>query len=96
MAEDDHPNRDSIGLRRDVIKTTPNRVTALWLFGILILTATVFVGTWIGYFLFGGFTDLAYWFGFFVTLLVSSVIGWFTIILQENAVNLRVKVVREG
>jgi hypothetical protein len=93
--EENHSDRSSIGLRRDVIKTTPNRVTALWLFGIFILASVCFIGTWIGFFLFGGFTDLAYCFGFFVTLLVSSVIGWFTIIIQENATDLKVKIVRE-
>jgi uncharacterized membrane protein len=93
--EENHTERRSIGLRRDVIKTTPNRVTALWLFGIFILTSVSFVGTWIGYLLFGGFTDIAYCFGFFIVLFVSSVIGWFTIIIQENAQDIKVKIVRE-
>ena len=84
----------SIGLRKDVIKTTPNRVTALWLFGIFILASVSFIGTWIGYFLFGGFTDLTYLFGFFVVLAVSSVIGWFTIIVQESGQNVSIKVIR--
>jgi hypothetical protein len=96
MREINHSEHDSIGLRRDVIKTTPNRVTALWLFGVFILASVSFIGTWIGYFLFGGFTELAYWFGFFVVLCVSSVVGWFTIIIQENAQDIKVKIVREG
>lgn len=86
---------NSIGLRKDVIKTTPNRVTALWLFGIFILVSVSFIGTWIGYFLFRGFTDLAYCFGFFVALSVSSVIGWFTIVIQESRQNISIKVIRE-
>jgi hypothetical protein len=94
MRENDHSEHNSIGLRRDVIKTTPNRVTALWLFGIFILASMAYIGTWIGYFLFGGFTDLAYCFGFFVVLFVSSVIGWFTIVIQENAQDIKVKIVR--
>ena len=94
--EEIHSDRSSIGLRRDVIKTTPNRVTALWLFGIFILTSVSFIGTWIGYLLFGGFTDMAYWFGFFIVLFVSSLIGWFTIIIQENAMDLKIKVIKEG
>jgi hypothetical protein len=95
MQDDGHPKHDSIGLRRDVLKPTPNRVTALWLFGIFILASVTFIGVWIGYFLFGGFTDLTYWFGFFVALFVSSVIGWFTIIIQENAQDIKVKIIRQ-
>ena len=96
MRENDHSEHNSIGLRRDVIKTTPNRVTALWLFGICILAAAAFVGTWLGYFLFGGFTDVAYLFGFFVALFTGSIVGWFTIVVQENAQDIKVKIVREG
>jgi hypothetical protein len=95
MREKDHSEHNSIGLRRDVIKTTPNRVTALWLFGIFILASVTYIGTWIGYFLFGGFTDLTYWFGFFVVLFVSSTIGWFTIVIQENAQDIKVKIIQQ-
>lgn len=86
---------DPVGVRRDVIKTTPDRVTALWLFGIFILGSVAFVSTWIGYFLFGGFVEQAYWFGLAATLFVGSVIGWFTIIIQENAQDIKVKIVRQ-
>jgi ABC-type multidrug transport system permease subunit len=86
---------NSLGIRRDVIKTTPNRITALWLFGIFILASAAFIGVWLGFFLFGGFIDVAYYFGFAVVLLVSSVIGWFTIVIQENAQDIKVKIVRE-
>jgi zinc transporter ZupT len=97
MRENDTPHQElPIGVSRTVIKTTPNRVTALWLFGIFILASVTFIGTWIGYFLFGGFTEMAYWFGFFAALLVSSVVGWFTIVIQENAQDIKVKIVREG
>ena len=87
---------EPIGVSRNVIKTTPNRVTALWIFGIFIVASVTFIGTWIGYFLFGGFTDTAYYFGFCVTLLVCSVVGWFTIVIQENAQDIKVKIVREN
>ena len=87
--------RHPIGVQRNVIKTTPKRVTALWLFGTFIMASVAFIGTWIGYFLFSGFSDLAYWFGFFVVLFTCSMVGWFTIILQENAQNVSIKVVRE-
>ena len=95
MHEKDHSENSSIGIRKDVIKTTPNRVTALWLFGIFILISVSFIGAWIGFFLFRGFTDVAYCFGFFVVLFVSSVIGWFTIVIQENATDLKIKVIKE-
>ena len=91
-----HSTHEPIGVSRTVIKTTPNRVTALWLFGIFIVASVAFVGTWIGYFLFGGFTDVAYLFGFAVTLFACGVVGWFTIIIQENAQDIKVKIVKQG
>jgi hypothetical protein len=86
---------EPIGVSRNVIKTTPSRVTALWLFGIFIIASAAFVGTWFGYFLFGGFTDLAYAFGFGVTLFACSVVGWFTIIIQENGQDLKIKIIKQ-
>lgn len=86
---------DSVGVRRDVIKTTPDRVTALWLFGIFILGSVAFVSTWIGYFLFGGFVEQAYWFGLAATLFIGSVIGWFTIIIQESSSVFKIRVIKE-
>jgi hypothetical protein len=91
----DNQHREPIGVSRNVIKTTPNRVTALWLFGVFMVASVAFVGMWIGYFLFGGFTDVAYCFGFGVTLLVCSVVGWFTIIIQESSSEFKIKVVKE-
>jgi hypothetical protein len=96
MRENDHSEHDSIGLRRDVIKTTPNRVTALWLFGIFILASATFVGVQIGIYLNGGLTDVAYWFGFFFVLGVSSIVGFLTIVIQEGGQSVRIKIVREG
>jgi zinc transporter ZupT len=95
MRETDTPRHEGIGVSRNVIKTTPNRVTALWLFGVFMVASVTFIGTWIGYFLFGGFTDVAYCFGFGVTLLVCSIVGWFTIIIQENAQDIKVKIVKQ-
>jgi zinc transporter ZupT len=95
MRENVTPRQEGIGVSRNVIKTTPSRVTALWLFGIFMMASVVFVGTWFGYFLFGGFNDLAYMFGFGVTAFVGSVVGWFTIVLQENAQNVQIKVIKE-
>lgn len=95
MRENDTPHHEPIGVSRNVIKTTPTRVTALWMFGVFIMASVAFVGTWVGYFLFGGFNDLAYCFGFGMTLFVCSVIGWFTIIIQENAQDIKVKIVRQ-
>jgi hypothetical protein len=86
---------DSIGLRRNIVKISPNRVTALWLCAIFILVSATFVGTWIGYLLFGGFTEMAYWFAFFLDLFVCSAIGWFTIIIQENAQDIKIKIIKE-
>jgi zinc transporter ZupT len=86
---------EPIGVSRNVIKMTPNRLTALWLFGTFIIASVAFVSTWIGYFLFGGFTDLTYAFGFGVTLFVCSMIGWFTIIIQENAQDLKIKIIHQ-
>ncbi len=96
MRDYDTSRHEPIGVSRNVIKTTPNRVTALWLFGVFMVASVAFVGTWIGYCLFGGFTDTAYLFGFGVTFLMCSVVGWFTIIIQENAQDIKVKIVREG
>jgi len=96
MRGTDLKHHEPIGVSRTVIKTTPNRVTALWLFGVFMVASVAFIGTWIGYFLFGGFTDVAYCFGFGMTLLVCSVVGWFTIIIQENAQDIKVKIVKEG
>ena len=90
----DNPNQN-IGVSRNVIKTTPNRVTALWLFAVFTIASAAFVGTWLGYFLFGGFTDLAYYFGFCVTLFVCSVIGWFTIVIQESSQSLKINIIKE-
>jgi zinc transporter ZupT len=95
MRENDTPHHEGIGVSRNVIKTTPNRVTALWLFGVFMVASVTFIGTWIGYFLFGGFTDVAYCFGFGVTLLVCSVVGWFTIIIQESSQSVQIKVIKE-
>jgi zinc transporter ZupT len=95
MRENDTSHHEGIGVSRNVIKTTPNRVTALWLFGIFITASVAFVGTWFGYFLFGGFNDLSYAFGFGVTLFVCSVVGWFTIIIQENAAEFKIKIVKQ-
>jgi hypothetical protein len=96
MRDNVTPRHEPIGVSRNVIKTTPNRVTALWVFGIFIIASVAFIGTWFGVFLFGGFTDMAYAFGFGVTLAVCSAIGWFTIIIQENAQDIKVKIVRES
>ncbi len=83
-------------IRRDMLKTSPNRVTALWLLGIFILVSTVFVGVAIGHAIFGSFNDImAYWFGFFFTLLIGSIVGWFTIVLQDNAQDIQIKVVQQ-
>lgn len=95
MRETDIPRHEGIGVSRNVIKTTPNRVTALWLFGVFMVASVAFIGTWMGYFLFGGFTDVAYFFGFGVTLLVCSVVGWFTIIIQESSQSVQIKVIKE-
>jgi ABC-type methionine transport system permease subunit len=95
MRNDNDSRSDEIGVRRNVIKTTPDRVTALWLSMIFIIGSAAFIGTWIGYFLFGGFCDLAYTFGFGSTVFVCSVVVWFTIIIQENSQDLHVKIVKE-
>jgi ABC-type multidrug transport system permease subunit len=94
MPENQTSRREPVGVSRNVIKTTPNRITALWLFGIFIIASTVFCGTWFGAFLFGGLTDMAYGFGFAVTLCIWSVIGWFTIVLQDNAQDIKVKIIQ--
>jgi len=86
---------ETIGVRRNVIKTTPNRMTALWIFGTFIIVSAAFVGAWIGYLLFGGFTELTYWFAFAIVLLISSLVGWFTIIIQENAQDLKIKIIKD-
>jgi len=95
MRDTENLSKEAVGVSRNVIKTTPSRVTTLWLFGVFIIASVAFIGTWFGYFLFGGFTDLAYFFGFGVTLFVCSTIGWFTIIIQENAQDIKVKIVKE-
>jgi hypothetical protein len=87
---------ESIGLRRNIIKISPNRVTALWLCAVLILTSATFVGMWTGYILFGGFTEMTYWFAFFTDLFICGMIGWFTIVIQENAQDIKIKIIREG
>jgi len=94
MRNDDN-HHDPIGVQRNVIKTTPNRITALWLFGIFILASATYVGVQIGNYLSGIAVTDPYWFGFFVALGVSSVVGWFTITLQENAQDFKIKIVRE-
>jgi hypothetical protein len=38
---------------------------------------------------------MAYWFGFFFTLLIGSIVGWFTIVLQDNAQDIQIKVVQQ-
>lgn len=95
MRNSDTPKQEPIGVSRTVIKTTPNRLTALWLFGIFMAASVAFIGTWIGFFLFGGFTDVAYCFGFAITLCVCSVVGWFTIIIQENAQDFKIKIIKQ-
>lgn len=88
-------NADSFKIKRNIIKDTPNRVTALWLFGVFILVSSVFVGVSIGHMIFGLAEDaMAYWFGLFFTMLVGAVLGWFTIVIQENAQDIQIKVVQ--
>jgi len=88
------PN-DSIGYRRNIIKISPNRVTVLWLCAIFVLISTTFIGAWIGYILFGGFNEMSYWFAFFVDLFVCSLTGWLTIVIQENAQDIKIKIIKE-
>jgi|FreactcultuFSWF8_1027224.scaffolds.fasta_scaffold00657_18 hypothetical protein len=86
---------DQFGIKRNVLKTTPRRLTALWLLGIFILTSSVFIGVHIGYALFGSLDNImAYTFGFFFTLFTGSVIAWFTMALQENAQDIQIRVVQ--
>ena len=94
MREND-THHNPVGVSRNVIKTTPSRITALWLFGIFILMSASFIGVQIGIYLNGGLTDMAYWDGLFFVLGVSSVIGFLTIVIQENATDLRIKIVKE-
>ena len=88
-------NADSFKIKRNIIKDTPNRVTALWLFAVFILVSSVFIGVSIGHMIFGLAEDImAYWFGLFFTLLIGAVLGWFTIIIQENAQDIQIRVVQ--
>jgi ABC-type multidrug transport system permease subunit len=92
---DNETHHDPVGVSRNVIKTTPNRITALWLFGIFILASATFIGVQIGIFLNGGLTDAAYWDGLFTALGVASTVGFMTIVVQENGQDIKVKIVRE-
>lgn len=88
--------KDPFGIKRDVLKSTPNRVTALWLFGAFALISLVYIGVSIGHLIYGEVNDtMAFTFGLFFTLGVGSVIGWFTIILQESAQDVQIKVVQQ-
>ncbi len=86
---------DPMGISRNVIKTTPNRITAMLLFGIFIVASAVYIGVQIGNYLSGVPVTDPYWFALFVALGAGSVIGWFTIVIQENAQDIKVKIVRE-
>ncbi len=88
--------KEPFRIKRDVLKSSPNRVTAMFLFGVFILISSVFIGVSIGHWIFGvSDNTMAYWFGLFFTLLSGSVIGWFTIVLQENAQDIQIKVVQQ-
>ena len=71
-------------------------MTALWLFGVLFIVSMAYIGVEIGVYLNGGLSDMAYWFGMFFVIGVSSAIGFITIIIQENAQDIKVKIVKEG
>jgi hypothetical protein len=87
---------DSFRIKRSVIKETPNRMTMRWFCGVFILISSVFVGVGLGHMIFGIADDaMAYWFGMFFTLLIGGVVGWFTIVLQENAQNIQIRVVQQ-
>lgn len=88
--------KEPLSIKRDVLKSSPNRVTAMFLFGIFIVVSSVFVGVCIGHWIFGASDNtMAYWFGLFFTLLSGSITGWFTIVLQENAQDIQLKVVQQ-
>lgn len=95
MRENHAPLHEPIGVSRNVIKTTPKRVTALWLFGTFIIISSAFIGVQIGIFLNNGLTEMAYWDALFFVLGIGSVIGFLTIILQESAQDLHIKIVKE-
>lgn len=88
--------REPFRIKRKTIKDTPNRVTALWIIGMLLFISVPSLGTLIGYYMFWDWGILTCFFALFFTLAVGLVIAWFTLIIQENAQDIQIRVVERG
>jgi hypothetical protein len=82
-------------IKRSVKKDTPDRVTALWLLGFFLILSIPYLGIWIGYFLYEDWGMWTYLFGLVFSLFVGGVIAWFTLIIQENAQDIQIRVVQQ-
>ena len=87
---------EPIRIKRTVNRATPNKVTALWLLGIFIVGSALFIGIQIGNYFSGIFDpSMAYLVGVAFALLTCSVVAWFTMIIQENAQDIQIRVVQQ-
>jgi len=66
-----------------------------WLFGIFVVLSSAFIGTYVGYVIFGGLAIMAYVFGFSFLLFVLGVLGIFTVILRRTVQEVTIKIVQD-